>query len=127
MISNKQFLVELDQLVITNIKDPHLSVSKLCYIIKISRATMYRKIKHLYKCSPKEYLENARLNIAKKKIDSDDCKIKVLAFEVGYNDPKWFSKKFKEKFMITPTEYKNKNYPIERYTNFKINIIRMVD
>jgi len=115
MTSNKQLVVVLKQLVETHINDPGFNVTQLCVCIKMSRASMYRKIMRLYHCGPKEYLEDRRLELAKNKIDSDDCCIKVVAFDVGFVDPKYFAKKFKQKYLMTPSEYKRQNYPVEEY------------
>jgi AraC-like DNA-binding protein len=115
MTRNKQSVVDLKQLVENHINDHSFNVTKLCISTKMSRASMYRKTMRLYNCGPKEYLEDIRLEVAKNKIDSDDCCIKVVAFEVGFLDPKYFAKKFKQKYLITPTEYKRQNYPVEEY------------
>ena len=106
MNSNMQLVVLLKQHVETHINDSDFNVSKLCLFICISRASMYRKIMRLYHCGPKEYIEDIRLEIAKKKIDTEDCRLKNIAFDVGFSNQKYFTKKFKEKYMMTPSEYK---------------------
>jgi len=115
MTRNEQIVVDLKQLVENHINDRSFNVTKLCICTKMSRVSMYRKTMQLYNCGPKEYLENIRLEVAKNKIDSDDCCIKVVAFEVGFRDPKYFARKFKQKYLITPTVYKKQNYPVEKY------------
>ena len=106
MIKSQELIIKAKQLVENNFHDPKFNVSKLCYIINVSRASIYRKIMLQCQCSPQEFIEDFRLEIAKKKIEEEDSIIKEIAYEVGFSDPKYFSKKFKNKYLITPSEYK---------------------
>lgn len=58
-----------------------------------------------------EYLTNLRMNKAKEFILSGDMAIKEIGYAVGYQDPNYFSRKFKAIYGIAPTDYgKNMNY-----------------
>jgi len=110
MKGNKQLKVVLRQIVEKNFRDPSFNVSKLGLFIRISRASINRKFKKLYHCDPREYIEDIRLEYAKKKLEEDDDSIiKEIAFEAGFADAKYFSVKFKQKYMITPSEFKKQN------------------
>ena len=106
MIRNNQLLLQVKNIVETNVHDPQFNVNKLCFFIRISRASFYRKIMTQCHCSPKEYIEEIRLDIAKRKIIEEYSIIKEVAYEVGFTDPHYFSKRFKQRFMLTPSEYK---------------------
>jgi len=108
MIKSKQLIIEVKHLVENNFQDPDFNVNKLCYFIKVSRASIYRKMIHQCQCSPQEFIEDIRLERAKKKILEEDCVIKEIAYEVGFSDPKYFSKRFKQKYLISPSEYRKK-------------------
>jgi len=107
MTGNKQLIVEVKQVVESNFQDPSFNVNKLCFFIRISRASIYRKIMSQCHCSPQELIEDVRLEIAKQKIIEDDSIIKEVAYEVGFSDPKYFSKRFKQKYNVSPSAYKN--------------------
>ena len=45
----------------------------------------------------------------RKFIDSGEFNMTQIAYMVGINDPRYFSKCFKQRFGMTPTEYKDRN------------------
>ncbi|MCR4626985.1 MAG: response regulator [Treponema sp.] len=53
------------------------------------------------------YLTDLRLKKAKNLLQDKSLIIKEITAAVGYNDQNYFSKLFKNKFGITPTEYRN--------------------
>ena len=106
MTSTKRFVVDLRKLVETNYHNPDFNVNKVCAILSISRASMYRKTIYSCHCTPQEFIENIRLEKAASKIISDEALIKEIAIEVGYNDPKHFSRLFKQRFGMNPMKYK---------------------
>lgn len=54
----------------------------------------------------KKYLENLRMEEAKKLLKTTDKPIYEIAFEVGYNDPEYFSRVFYKAYGMTPSQYK---------------------
>ncbi len=52
------------------------------------------------------YLNSLRLEKAKKLLEDDSLIIKEVTASVGYNDQNYFSKLFKQKYGLTPTEYR---------------------
>ena len=106
MIKGQQFIVEVKEFVENNFQDPNFNVSKLCFFVRTSRASIYRKIMSHCKCSPQEFIEDIRMEIAKKKIEEQESIIKEIAYEVGFSDHKYFSRRFKQKYLMTPSDYK---------------------
>ena len=47
-----------------------------------------------------------RVKRAAQLIESGDYNMTQIAYIVGINDPRYFSKCFKQRFGMTPTEYK---------------------
>ncbi len=70
-----------------------------------SKSTLYRKLKSLTDLSPVEFIRNIRLKHAAKMLANNMGNISDIAFAVGFNDPKHFSKCFKAEFGLTPREY----------------------
>ena len=56
--------------------------------------------------SPQQYLIRYRLYCARDLIDNGDLPFNVIATSVGYKDPLSFSREFKRKFGISPSEYR---------------------
>jgi two-component system response regulator YesN len=54
-----------------------------------------------------DYLTKVRLDKAIELLKATDMTIKQICFEVGFNDPNYFSKVFKKVLGVTPGEYKN--------------------
>lgn len=53
------------------------------------------------------YLSDLRLNVSKQLLGETDKSIKEITASVGYNDQNYFSKLFKTKYGLSPTEYRN--------------------
>lgn len=53
-----------------------------------------------------DYLISYRIEKAKKLLSNSDKNISEIALEVGYSDVRYFSKLFKKKVELTPSEYK---------------------
>jgi len=70
-----------------------------------SKSTLYRKLKSLTDLSPVEFIRNIRLKHAAQMLTNNTGNISDIAFAVGFNDPKHFSKCFKTEFGLTPREY----------------------
>lgn len=55
-----------------------------------------------------DYITDLRIEIAKDKLIEGIISIKEICYEVGYNDPNYFSRVFKKVEGLSPSEYKNK-------------------
>jgi AraC family transcriptional activator of pobA len=49
----------------------------------------------LYKLSPKEFITNRLILEAKRRMYYSESSIKELAYDLGFNDPEYFSRLFK--------------------------------
>lgn len=76
---------------------------KLCGI----SGTYFRKIFQAnYTVSPQKYILGKRLSHAKSVIDSGNFDtVSEVAASVGYNDPLYFSRAFKKKYGMSPSQY----------------------
>ena len=59
-------------------------------------------------CNYVDWLNSLRINRAKELMESTQMTIKEVGFQVGYNDPNYFSRIFKRYEGIAPTEYVNR-------------------
>ncbi|MFV0521172.1 MAG: helix-turn-helix domain-containing protein [Mangrovibacterium sp.] len=60
-------------------------------------------------CSTIEYIRIFRLKKAVKLIASGECNISETAYETGFSSPTYFTRRFKEFYGKTPTEYFSMN------------------
>lgn len=73
----------------------------------LSREYISRKFKQEFKETITDYLVSIRIEKAKKLLENPHIKIYEIAYEVGYQDDKYFSKVFKKITGLTPNEYRN--------------------
>jgi AraC-like DNA-binding protein len=88
-----------------NLNDPDFNVTKLVNEIGMSRPVLFRKIKMLTGLSVIDLIRSTRLKKAEMLLRQKKMNISEVAFTVGFNDPKYFSKSFRAQFGKTPTEF----------------------
>ena len=71
----------------------------------MNRVTLYRKILSLTGKTPIEFIRSIRLKRAAQLLEKSGMTISEIAYEVGFNNPKHFSKFFKEEFKVSPSQY----------------------
>ncbi|MNI96801.1 Virulence regulon transcriptional activator VirF [compost metagenome] len=72
----------------------------------MSRVNFYKKILALTNKTPSEFIRFIRLKRAAELLEKSQMYVGEVAFLVGFNEPKYFRKYFKEEFGVTPNEYK---------------------
>ncbi|WP_170117566.1 hybrid sensor histidine kinase/response regulator transcription factor [Chitinophaga ginsengisoli] len=102
---DEKFLKQALDTVEKQIDNPDFSVEDLSREMCMSRVTFYRKIVSLTGRSPLEFIRSIRLKRAAQLLDKSGRSIAEIAYEVGFNDPKTFSKFFKEEFNMLPSQY----------------------
>ena len=88
-------------------KDPDLDVPELANAMGMSRSLLNEKIQNTLGLSTVQFIRTYRLNVAKEMICNGtnvDMNISEIAYEVGFNDPKYFTKCFTKEFEATPSE-----------------------
>ena len=96
------------EIVEKHIDEPGFSVEDFSREIFMNRVTLYRKILSLTGKTPIEFIRSIRLKRAAQLLEKSGKSIAEIAYEVGFNNPKNFSKSFKEEFDVLPSQY-NKN------------------
>lgn len=84
----------------------NLSVEQLASLAGFSVSTFKRKFDEAYKCSPKRWIQEKRLNEAKTLLEFSDRSISEIGYEVGFENISHFIQSFKSKFGITPKALK---------------------
>lgn len=102
---DSKFLVRLKNILEPNLNDPDFNVTKLVTEIGMSRPVLFRKIKMLTGLSVIDLIRSMRLKKAEMLLRQKKMSVSEVAFTVGFNDPKYFSKSFRSQFGKTPTEY----------------------
>lgn len=84
----------------------HLKVEDIAREIGISRNYLSSIFKREMGVSPQEFLIDFRLEVAAMLLQNSKEPVNAVASEVGYSDPLSFSKAFRRKYKMSPTEYR---------------------
>ncbi len=103
-----EFILKLRKAVENNIDDEDFGILQLCRAVNLSRAQLHNKIKALTGRSTSHYIRTIRLHRAKELLGDPNLNVSQVAYEVGFRDPKYFSKTFAEEFGKLPGEFKKK-------------------
>lgn len=109
---DKEFIEKVNATIEQELANSNLSVEVFAQSLNMSRTLFYKKIKSLTGHPPNEYIRLIRLNKSAELLQDANLQISEVAYSVGFSDPFYFSKCFKEQFKTTPTKYrKNQGTP----------------
>ncbi len=101
---DKTFVAQLRKTIKSHIPDADYSVEDLGSEMGLSRVQLYRKVKALTGYTVVDLLRKARLERAKRLLETTDKNVSEIAFEVGFTTPSYFAKRFKVEYGIKPGE-----------------------
>ena len=107
-LSEQDFLRKLNGLIEKNFDNSAYTVEDLARNLTISRVQLYRKVKAILGISVSDHINNMRLDKSKMLLKKSELNISEIAYAVGFSSPNYFSTSFKNKFGVTPKEYKSK-------------------
>jgi DNA-binding response OmpR family regulator len=107
-VSEQDFLRKLNDLIEKNLDNSAYTVEDLARSLTISRVQLYRKVKAILGISVSDHINNMRLDKSKELLKKSELNISEIAYAVGFSSPNYFSTSFKNKFGVTPKEYKSK-------------------
>lgn len=101
-----EFVLQVKELVEANLDDEDFGIQEICRLVGVSRTQMHRKLKALTGLSSSHFIRSIRLEHAKKLLQSSHLNISQIAYEVGFRDPKYFSKTFSAAFGVSPQNWR---------------------
>lgn len=112
---NEIFLYELQRIIEENIIDSELIKKELTSNFAMSQSTFYRKLKALTGLTITAYIRNIRIQKSSYLLLKTDKTISDIAYQVGYNDLKYFRTSFKKIHDVSPSEYRNQNKNVHHH------------
>jgi len=85
-----------------------ISLSQLSSMACLSERQYCRVFKELYGVSPIDYVINCRITLACKMMKNTQLSIQQISTTCGFGDKVSFSRLFKNRFLITPGEYRKR-------------------
>ena len=98
------FAETLNEAIRKNMSNPNLKMDDLGEEMGLSRVQLYRKVKAITGVSPVELLRQVRLQHGYVLLTTTNKTVAEIALEVGYNNPGYFSKCFKEQYGKLPMD-----------------------
>lgn len=105
---DKKFLRNVDIYIRDNMGDPDTGVESMSSHLCISRVQLYKRMVSLTGTTPSEYLRAKRIHWAEELLRTGDYTVSEIAYKVGFNNPRYFSKYFQDEYGMTPSQYKKK-------------------
>ena len=100
-----KLMKEMKEIICANLDKPDFTVDTLAYELRVSRTTLYNKVKGLTGNTPSDLIREARINKAKKLLGEHRYQIVEVGEQVGFADQKYFREIFKKSVGMTPSEY----------------------
>lgn len=87
------------------LSEPGLSVEEMSRHVGMSRGSLYYKVLEMTGLTPVEYIRNVKLDKAATLLEVSDYNVAQIAYTTGFGTPSYFSRTFKARFGILPSEY----------------------
>ncbi|WP_419788511.1 hybrid sensor histidine kinase/response regulator transcription factor [Mucilaginibacter sp. SP1R1] len=104
--SGEKFLNKVINYIDNNLNNPKFSVVDLSEHLSMSRGALYTKIFDLTGFPPVEFIRSYKLDRAAILLIKSDLTVTQIAYEAGFATPHYFSRSFKEKFNMLPSDYR---------------------
>lgn len=103
--ADKLFLQSIIESIEQHLEESEFDLERLSGEMNMSKSTLYRKIKSMTGLTPLDFVRNIKMKRACMMLLARTQTISEVAYAVGFSNPKYFTKCFKEEFGVTPTEY----------------------
>jgi len=102
---DEQFLEKAARIIEEKISDFDFDVGVLQDKMAMSRSQLFRKMKALTGESPVRLIRLMRLKLAASLIEKGEDSITDILMSVGFSNPSYFARCFKEKYGVTPKAF----------------------
>ena len=104
--SDGELLREITDYIMENISEPDVDISNICSHVGMSRSALYRKMKSLTGKSTGEFIQSIRMKYAAGLLSDGSKTVAEVAYAVGFSDPYYFSRAFKQVFGAAPAKWR---------------------
>lgn len=103
---DEKFMKKALDIIEEHMADAAFSVNGFSKLMGTSRMQLYNKIVSLTGTTPLEFIRVLRLKRAAQLLDKSQLTVSEVAYQVGFNDPRYFSMQFKKEFRVLPSKFK---------------------
>jgi AraC-like DNA-binding protein len=83
-----------------------LNLDQYANLCNMSLSSFKRNFQEKYNLSPGKWLSNKRLDLASHLLKTSDKPVNIVGFECGFEEPSSFIRAFKQRFSVTPLQYR---------------------
>lgn len=83
-----------------------ISIEELARKTNLSLSSFKREFSKLYNDTPASYIKNKRLEKAAELLRASDNRISDIAYDCGFNDLAGFTRSFRKRYKVAPTDYR---------------------
>lgn len=102
----QDFITKMNTIIAANLEDPKFSVEELAEKMLVSRVQLYRKVKAILGINISDHINNIKLERASEMLKGGNMNVSEVAYALGYSSPNYFSTAFKNKYGVTPKDFK---------------------
>jgi AraC-like DNA-binding protein len=106
---NDVFIQRAQRVIYANINNSEFDAVKFSVLMGLSYQQLHRKIKSAINMTAIEFIRTMRMKRAAELLKTGKYRISEVMFDVGFDDPSYFARIFKEQFGKTPTEFMNES------------------
>lgn len=103
-----QFMQQVMEIMEKQMDNSEWTIDQFAQELGMGRTVFYQKLKSIIGLSPIDFVREMRIKRAMQLIESGEYNVSSIAYMTGFNDPKYFSKCFKKKYGVSPSEYGGK-------------------
>lgn len=100
------FLKRSIDVIYKNINNEDFGPDEFAKEMAVSRALLYKKIHSVSGFSVSIFIRKIRMKKAVELLKSESLSIAEISYKVGFSDPSFFSKCFKEEYKVSPSKYR---------------------
>lgn len=102
---DRQLAQKLVECIESEIDNADFGVDQLAQRMGMSRSQLYSQCNETLDKTPATFILEIRLKRAMQLIEMRQMRVSEVAYSVGFTDPKYFTKVFKKRVGMTPTQY----------------------
>jgi len=103
--ADEKFVKRIMDIISQHISDFDFNLESLSSEASMSQMQLHRKIKGLFGLSPAEFVKTVRLKRGAEMLRIKTGNISEIAYEVGFENPAYFSTCFRQQFGISPSAF----------------------
>jgi len=103
--ADEQFLANMNKIIGDNISNMDFTINQLAEQLYVSRSGLFSKIKNLLGMTPNDLIQLVRLKKAAELLATNEYKINEICYQIGFNNPSYFTKCFQKQFGVLPKDF----------------------